>query len=723
MEKCRQKDLFGVNNDHKTTTMADKNKTHPPVARGTIRSRISRAKKKAEEDRKQIEANPLHAFDKALETAADRKARETYSLESGPKRTVHRRRATFRQQFSQQAMADTPYTVHPQTGEVLTVCNLLLEHFNQMTPEQQAQIVQNWTAAKDREREDYIHGHAMHGMAVQHTSWLLYRYNQTPTATLSALQQMLPPPPPAPGTGNGRPPLPIAGNNPGEIGAGADNGNTPNNNIGNNHYGNNGAGNVPTGRVSPYEQDPAGASGRSSPNENILPAAKKDDNGGAKMVTRVMFDSGVEIAVDLSTLSQETIDELLFKTARELDLVPDDLSHCETLVGLILDMDEDTEAYTIIFNARKASKKCLKNRTLGPLSDLAKENNLVCKVLEELSGGQKKQGPNAADLEELRKRTGTTPFRPLRPQPFAAKTSGINQIATPEVGGTSNEDALEVNSDDDVEDEISKPAAVAEPVFKCCAGDECTMFKFGLERNVLLSTHNCLDCLGRVHAPGQSDMLVNPCCIPLADNKPLLRRVKVRLGKEKANSVGCICRHCFLEHYQAMPSPPPSPIILPTESVYECAVCLDTKGKADFDSLVALKDHPQFAFIVQAAIDKGEPVDEQDYGCKLCRDCGVVLLGSEYQGVQLTVPSDAHTSTELEQTSQELARDAPPTKKAGQHSSTPTDARDTEPVTLPTTKAGQDSSVPRRVRVRRQGCLRRPMSTRSMKRTTDKKLP
>ena len=98
---------------------------------------------------------------------------------------------------------------------------------------------------------------------------------------------------------------------------------------------------------------------------------------------------------------------MLYKAARDVHLVPSDLYHNKDLATLIVDMtDNDTDdEFKIICEARKASKKCLKDGSLQPFWELADDNILIRTVLERLPG---KQGSNATNVEQSPTRTRTT---------------------------------------------------------------------------------------------------------------------------------------------------------------------------------------------------------------------------------------------------------------------------------------------------------------------------
>ena len=111
-----------------------------------IRMQKLRAWRKDLEEQQKLQSDPLYAFDKALETLADEKAKEKHPLALATTlavnpRTIYRQRASFRKTFIQQTMENSPYTFHPETGKALTACGFLYEYFMAMSLEDRTQAV------------------------------------------------------------------------------------------------------------------------------------------------------------------------------------------------------------------------------------------------------------------------------------------------------------------------------------------------------------------------------------------------------------------------------------------------------------------------------------------------------------------------------------------------------------------------------------------------------
>ena len=91
----------------------------------------------------QLEQSFVVRLNEVIESVADFEAKRRFPYDDGrttTKRTVRRRRAKFRAEFS---MRFNITEWDPITGN-LTVCGVPVQYFEGFTPEQQAQIVQRW---------------------------------------------------------------------------------------------------------------------------------------------------------------------------------------------------------------------------------------------------------------------------------------------------------------------------------------------------------------------------------------------------------------------------------------------------------------------------------------------------------------------------------------------------------------------------------------------------
>lgn len=565
----------------------------------------------------------------------------------------------------------------------LTVCGWPAEQFEAFRRNQQVQIYQTWKADKaqarqlerEREREqNYVHTAVMRGQALQHAMWI----NGGSVNNIGAVFQQILPPLMAPtanalaavhptgenNNGNFVPPGHASSPSESLLNNGTNNGAENNANSAANRDELSGRGTLPSGGEIRAGRNngnfiPLGQHASASPNKSSL------NNGN--------------IAADRGEMLGSVANPGSATTPAENNGNNRPKSPIESLLSARLSPSSLTSSPTTPSSGRSSP-----NENVCPKATSTKTAASTTRVA--FLDSSKDEGPNSISVEELRKRTAMTPG-PKRH--FSVKEAvNIQRLATPAAKGTAD-DVVELSSDD--EDDTQPASALVEPVYKCCAGDECNLFKFDLKWDVLQSTHYCVDCEGRVHAPGQAHFLRDPCCLSLENDKGLLRRVKARVGADKANPVGCLCRYCFLAHYQAMPSPPPSPTLAEKELVWSCVSCLDFKVKSEFKSLEPFKSHPQRDTIVQAARDEGEALAETDFGDPICTECSDRLLAtsSRTQVVQELASSSSRTG-------------------AGQ-----------EPLASPSSPVTRESdSTASRLR-RGRGCLprRRTVSTRSTRST------
>ena len=96
------------------------------------RMQKSRARKKKEEDFRQLQSNPLYIFEEDLKVFAKEQAEQEHPWDANanvPKTTLYRRRKNCREAFINETMSNTPYIRDPLTGNIL-IYDIPLEEYN-----------------------------------------------------------------------------------------------------------------------------------------------------------------------------------------------------------------------------------------------------------------------------------------------------------------------------------------------------------------------------------------------------------------------------------------------------------------------------------------------------------------------------------------------------------------------------------------------------------------